>query len=109
MPIHTLLSGPAAGVTAAASLGAALGEPNLLTMDMGGISTDISLISGGQAMTSLDGRVGDFLMMMPVTAIEAIGAGGGSVAWLDDGVRPISETLGPLTPAAVEAAAAGNY
>ncbi len=89
MPIHTLLSGPAAGVTAAASLGAALGEPDLLTMDMGGISTDISLISGGQAMTSLDGRVGDFLIMMPVTAIEAIGAGGGSVAWLDDGVLKV--------------------
>ena len=89
MPIHTLLSGPAAGVTAAASLGATLGEPNLLTMDMGGTSTDISLISGGQAMTSLDGRVGDFPIMMPVTAIEAIGAGGGSVAWLDDGVLKV--------------------
>ena len=50
MPIHTLLSGPAAGVTAAAALGAMLDEPNLLTMDMGGTSTDISLIRGQRAM-----------------------------------------------------------
>ena len=83
MPLHTLLSGPAAGVSAAAALGAMLGEPNLLTMDMGGTSTDISLIHAGHAMTSNDGRVGDFPIMMPVTAIEAIGAGGGSIAWLD--------------------------
>jgi N-methylhydantoinase A len=89
MPIHTLLSGPAAGVTAAAALGAMLGEPNLLTMDMGGTSTDISMIHGGHAMTSLDGRVGDFPIMMPVTAIEAIGAGGGSIAWLDGGVLKV--------------------
>ncbi|MGH7155282.1 MAG: hydantoinase/oxoprolinase N-terminal domain-containing protein, partial [Acetobacteraceae bacterium] len=83
MPIHTLLSGPAAGVTAAAELGAMLHEPSLLTMDMGGTSTDISLVHDGRIMVSHDGRVGDFPLMMPVTAIEAIGAGGGSIAWLD--------------------------
>ena len=89
MPIHTLLSGPAAGVTAAAALGAMLGEPNLLTMDMGGTSTDISLIRDGATMVSHDGRVGDFPLMMPVTAIEAIGAGGGSIAWLDGPVLKV--------------------
>ena len=97
MPIHTLLSGPAAGVTAAARLGIILGEPNLLTMDMGGTSTDISMINAGQAMTSTDGRVGDFPLMMPVTAIEAIGAGGGSIAWLDDGVLKV----GPRSASAI--------
>ena len=97
MPIHTLLSGPAAGVTAAATLGAMLDEPNLLTMDMGGTSTDISMIDAGRIMTSHDGRVGDFPIMMPVTAIEAIGAGGGSIAWLDDGVLKV----GPRSAGAV--------
>ena len=97
MPIHTLLSGPAAGVTAAARLGVMLDEPNLLTMDMGGTSTDISMINAGQAMTSMDGRVGDFPLMMPVTAIEAIGAGGGSIAWLDDGVLKV----GPRSASAI--------
>jgi N-methylhydantoinase A len=97
MPIHTLLSGPAAGVTAAAALGATLEEPNLLTMDMGGTSTDISMIRDGHVMTSHDGRVGDFPIMMPVTAIEAIGAGGGSIAWLDGGVLKV----GPRSAGAI--------
>ena len=83
VPIHTLLSGPAAGVTAASVLGRALKEKNLLTMDMGGTSTDISLIRDGRATISHEGKVGDFPLMMPVTAIEAIGAGGGSIAWMD--------------------------
>ncbi|WP_011581965.1 MULTISPECIES: hydantoinase/oxoprolinase family protein [Chelativorans] len=83
MPIHTLLSGPAAGVTAACALGNLIEEPQLLTMDMGGTSTDISVVNKGQAVTSLQGKVGDFPLMMPVTAVEAIGAGGGSIAWVD--------------------------
>ena len=98
MPIHTLLSGPAAGVTAAAALGAMLGEPNLLTMDMGGTSTDISMIRDGHVMTSHDGRVGDFPIMMPVTAIEAIGAGGGSIAWLDGGVLKVGPRSAGAAP-----------
>jgi N-methylhydantoinase A len=98
MPIHTLLSGPAAGVTAAAALGAMLGEPNLLTMDMGGTSTDISMIRDGEVMTSHDGRVGDFPIMMPVTAIEAIGAGGGSIAWLDGGVLKVGPRSAGAAP-----------
>ncbi len=97
MPLHTLLSGPAAGVSAAAVLGGMLGEANLLTMDMGGTSTDISLIQAGRVMTSHDGRVGDFPIMLPVTAIEAIGAGGGSIAWLDGGVLKV----GPRSAGAV--------
>ncbi len=97
MPIHTLLSGPAAGVTAAAELGAMLTEPSLLTMDMGGTSTDISLVHNGRVMVSHDGRVGDFPLMMPVTAIEAIGAGGGSIAWLDGPVLKV----GPRSAGAV--------
>jgi N-methylhydantoinase A len=97
MPIHTLLSGPAAGVTAAAELGQMLGERSLLTMDMGGTSTDISLIHNGQATISHEGRVGDFPLMIPVTTIEAIGAGGGSLAWLDGSVLKV----GPRSAGAV--------
>jgi N-methylhydantoinase A len=82
-PVHTLLSGPASGVTAARFLGEVLDEPDLLTMDMGGTSTDLSLIRGGAPMVSTDSEVGEFPLMMPVTGIEAIGAGGGSIAWMD--------------------------
>jgi N-methylhydantoinase A len=98
MPIHTLLSGPAAGVTAAAALGDMLDEPNLLTMDMGGTSTDISLIRNHRAMASHDARVGDFPLMMPVTAIEAIGAGGGSIAWLDGPVLKVGPRSAGAAP-----------
>jgi len=82
-PVHTLLSGPASGVTAARFLGEILDEPDLLTMDMGGTSTDLSLIRNGAPMVSTDSEVGEFPLMMPVTGIEAIGAGGGSIAWMD--------------------------
>jgi N-methylhydantoinase A len=85
-PVHTLLSGPASGITAVQYLGRAIGERNILTLDMGGTSTDISLVRDGQALTSNAAEVGDFPVVMPVTGIEAIGAGGGSIATLDGGV-----------------------
>ena len=85
-PVHTLLSGPASGVTAVQYLGSALGVRNILTMDMGGTSTDISLVRDGQALTSTAAEVGEFPVVMPVTGIEAIGAGGGSIATMDSGV-----------------------
>ncbi|MCM2446933.1 hydantoinase/oxoprolinase family protein [Rahnella sp. CG8] len=85
-PVHTLLSGPASGVTAVQYLGRALGEYNILTMDIGGTSTDISLVRDGEALTSTAAEVGDFPVVMPVTGIEAIGAGGGSIVTMDGGV-----------------------
>ena len=85
-PVHTLLSGPASGVTAVQYLGNAIGEHNILTFDMGGTSTDISLVRNGQALTSTAAEVGEFPIVMPVTGIEALGAGGGSIAVIDGGI-----------------------
>lgn len=85
-PVHTLLSGPASGVTAVQYLGNAIGERNILTFDMGGTSTDISLVREGQALTSTAAEVGEFPIVMPVTGIEALGAGGGSIAMIDGGI-----------------------
>ncbi len=96
-PVHTMLSGPAAGVTAACYLGRALALPDVLTMDMGGTSTDMSLVRDGRATTSTDSRVGDFPLIMPVTAIEALGAGGGSMIWTDGPVLKV----GPASAGAV--------
>jgi N-methylhydantoinase A len=89
LPIHTLLSGPAAGVTAALTVGNYLGLDRIMTLDMGGTSTDVSLIDAGRSMMTGQAEVGDFPLLMPVTAIEAMGAGGGSVAWLDGGVLKV--------------------
>ena len=89
LPVHTLLSGPAAGVTAAQTLGSLLGMDRILTLDMGGTSTDVSLVDRGRAMTTGQAEVGDFPLLMPVTAIEAMGAGGGSIVWLDGDVLKV--------------------
>lgn len=99
-PVHTLLSGPAAGVTASVTLGELTGVKDVLTMDMGGTSTDMALIRDGQAQVSTQAGVGDFPILMPVTAIEAIGAGGGSIAWMDGpvlkvGPRSVGASPGP--------------
>lgn len=85
-PVHTLLSGPAAGVTATQFLGQITGRDNLLTMDMGGTSTDMSLVRDGRSITSSGSEIGEFPLTLPVTTIEAMGAGGGSIAWSDGAV-----------------------
>jgi len=89
LPIHTLLSGPAAGVTAAQTLGGYLGLDQILTLDMGGTSTDVSLIDRGRALITGQAEVGDFPLIMPVTNVEAMGAGGGSIIWLDGGILKV--------------------
>jgi N-methylhydantoinase A len=98
LPIHTLLSGPAAGVTAAQTLGRQLGIERILTLDMGGTSTDVSLVDRGRAMTTGQAEVGDFPLLMPVTAIEAMGAGGGSIVWLDGGVLKVGPRSAGSSP-----------
>lgn len=82
-PVQTLLSGPASGVSAALSVSERLGGGQYLTFDMGGTSTDVALIRDNQATISSAAEVGDFPLSMPVTEIEAIGAGGGSIISLD--------------------------
>lgn len=99
--VHTLLSGPASGVTAARFIGAGRRDAkdrNLLTMDMGGTSTDLSLIRDGLPIVSHDAEVGDFPLMMPVTGIEAIGAGGGSIARIDGPVLRVGPQSAGANP-----------
>lgn len=82
-PVHTLLSGPASGVTAAQTIASLSKHEYLLTFDMGGTSTDVSLVRQGQPTVTAQGAVGDFPLTLPVTEIEAIGAGGGSLVRVD--------------------------
>lgn len=89
LPIHTLLSGPAAGVAAARELGGHLGLERVMTFDMGGTSVDVSLIDAGREVVTAQAEVGDFPLLLPVTAVEAMGAGGGSLVWLDGGVLKV--------------------
>jgi N-methylhydantoinase A len=84
-PVHTLLSGPAAGAWGAAALGVATGHPDVIAMDVGGTSTDVSLITGGRPATTADGAIGGLPFAVTTTDIHTIGAGGGSIAWRDAG------------------------
>jgi len=83
-PIRTALSGPAGGVVGARVLAAAAGFPNVISFDMGGTSTDVSLIEGGIRRTH-ESRVGDFPVRLPIIDIHSVGAGGGSIASTDRG------------------------
>ena len=83
-PIKTALSGPAGGVVGARALARAAGYPNIVSFDMGGTSTDVSLIEGGIRRTH-ESRVGDFPIRLPIIDIHSVGAGGGSIAFVDRG------------------------
>jgi N-methylhydantoinase A len=84
-PVHTVLSGPAGGVVASAHVATLSGFPDIITMDMGGTSTDISLILGGEPQVTREASLERTPIRIPVIDINAIGAGGGSIGWIDDG------------------------
>jgi N-methylhydantoinase A len=82
-PLSTVMSGPAAGVAATQSLIARLGLTEAVAFDMGGTSTDVCLIHQGKAAVTAERRVGGQPVRLVSVAIESIGAGGGSIAWVD--------------------------
>ncbi|MCC7104201.1 MAG: hydantoinase/oxoprolinase family protein [Chloroflexi bacterium] len=82
VPVETLLSGPASGVVAAAQIGQLAGFPKLIALDMGGTSADIAVIDGDIAF-STESQIGDFPIFTPAIDLTSIGAGGGSIAWVD--------------------------
>ncbi|MEX1358163.1 MAG: hydantoinase/oxoprolinase family protein [Gaiellaceae bacterium] len=84
-PIQTLLSGPAGGTMGGAALAEILGRPNLLCIDMGGTSFDMSLIVDGQPDTVQQTDLEGLPLLMPIVKIHTIGAGGGSIAYLEGG------------------------
>lgn len=84
-PARTVLSGPAAGVVGALSVGALSGFNNIITFDMGGTSTDVSLIDRGRPQMSNDAVVHGYPLKLPMLDIHTVGAGGGSIANIDAG------------------------
>ena len=103
-PVRTLLSGPASGVIGAAQIAKQVGVEKIITFDMGGTSADIAVIDG-TANYSTENKVGDFPVIIPAVDVTAIGAGGGSIAWIDDaGVLKV----GPESAGAVPGPVAYN-
>jgi N-methylhydantoinase A len=84
-PVATVLSGPAGGVAASVRLGERRGFANLITCDMGGTSTDVCLIEQLRIPLTDQQRIGDYANRTPQIEISAVGAGGGSIAWLAPG------------------------
>jgi N-methylhydantoinase A len=95
-PAVALLSGPAAGTVGAALLARRAGFENAISFDMGGTSTDVSLIVGGRASLTAEREVGGLPLRLPAVDLHTVGAGGGSIVWLDSGgaVRVGPESAG---------------
>ncbi len=83
--VQTLLSGPVGGTMGGVSLARLTGRPNLICVDMGGTSFDVSLILDGEADVSTEASLEGFPLLMPVVNIHTVGAGGGSVAYSEAG------------------------
>lgn len=84
-PISALLSGPAAGVVGALKAAERTGLSDIITLDMGGTSADVSLVEGGRPALASQMAIDGLPIRMPVVDIATVGAGGGSIAWIDDG------------------------
>jgi N-methylhydantoinase A len=82
-PVATTHSGPGGGVVSAAYLGQILGYENIITSDVGGTTFDVSLVVNGKLMYSREPSIGRFNVVYPTIDITSIGAGGGSVAWIE--------------------------
>ena len=83
-PVGSVLSGPAAAVAGASDVGGRIGRPDLITIDIGGTSSDVSLVENGRPQITSEGEIQDYPLRMQMVDINTIGSGGGSIAWLDD-------------------------
>ncbi len=83
LPIKTIFSGPAGGVSQACVSAGRAGLGDFITYDMGGTSTDVCLVRDGRPLTTTDNLVGAFPVKVPQIDLRTVGAGGGSIAWID--------------------------
>ncbi len=85
MSARTVLSGPAGGALTGVFVSRTIEKPNVITIDMGGTSSDICLIEGGTPRLTTESDIGGYPIKLPMIDINTIGAGGGSIAWIDSG------------------------
>jgi N-methylhydantoinase A len=83
--VHTVLSGPAAGVLGGVTLAKMVNEESVITIDMGGTSFDVSLAYKGSPTFTMESDIGGHVIKIPMIDIKTLGAGGGSIAWVDQG------------------------
>ena len=98
-PNQTLLSGPAGGVVAGEELARITGQQDIVTLDMGGTSTDIAMISGGRADETNEGRIAGQDIGTPMLQVRTLGAGGGTLAWIGpDGLLKVGPESAGASP-----------
>jgi N-methylhydantoinase A len=85
LPVRTILSGPSTGVVGAQAVGTAAGFSDLITFDMGGTSTDVALLKDGVTRLASEATVHGYPLKAPMLDIHTVGAGGGSIAYVDAG------------------------
>ncbi|MET8800628.1 hydantoinase/oxoprolinase family protein [Nocardia sp. NPDC004568] len=99
MAVNALMSGPAAAPEAALQYARRHGSEDVITVDMGGTSFDVALVRGGAPLLTSDSEIGGYRVALPMLDIHTVGAGGGSLVWVDSGgilrVGPQSATATP--------------
>lgn len=120
-PVHTILSGPAGGLIGASYVGEVTGRDDLIAVDFGGTSMDACVIEDGSPAVEYESSLEELPMMIPVFDIRTIGAGGGSIGWLDGDLLkvgpqsagadpgPICYGQGGTEPTVTDAAVALGY
>ncbi|MCG8547261.1 MAG: hydantoinase/oxoprolinase family protein [Alphaproteobacteria bacterium] len=115
-PVRLLLSGPSGGAMAATRVAETLDEPNLVGIDMGGTSFDVCVVRDGASTVVTEGEIDGLPVRVPMVEIRTVGAGGGSIAWIDAGSRlrvgprsagadpgPVCYDMGGTEPAVTDA------
>ena len=97
-PVHTLLSGPVGGAIGGAALSNFVNKPNLICVDMGGTSFDMSLIIDGSPSVTNETEQQSLPLLIPMVDIHTIGAGGGSIAWLEAGALRVGPQSAGANP-----------
>ncbi|BAI96713.1 5-oxoprolinase [Sphingobium sp. TA15] len=100
-PVQTALSGPAAGVVGASFFGRMAGFDNIIGIDIGGTSADISVIRGGTPNMSVESRIADWPITLPMIDVHTIGAGGGSIAEVVNGTLKVGPASAGAQPGPV--------
>jgi len=100
-PTNTILSGPAGGVVGGTFIAEALGRDNLLTFDIGGTSLDACVIEGGRAVATHEAALEELPLLVPTYDIRTIGAGGGSIAWIDRSLLKVGPQSAGAAPGPV--------
>jgi N-methylhydantoinase A len=101
LPVRTILSGPSTGVVGAREIGRLAGHCDLITFDMGGTSTDVALLSGGECRLSGETTVQGYPIKAPMLDIHTVGAGGGSIAVVDNGLLKVGPRSAGADPGPV--------